>query len=275
MFKPVSFLGKIFKAYLLFPSHPAKIRMETMAGRFLFPSGIRIKNTDGVMFRLDANDWITRTLIEQGNYEGTSLALAKKILQQGGIFVDVGTNFGLYTCMLAQQHKQVQVYSIEPNYQVLGRLIANVRLNKIEEQVHIFNAAVTDKFQVVFLDLPAANNLGSTVASADNNGGMAVLSCSLEYIAAVNNILKINLIKIDIEGNEFVVLEKFPFEKIVVQNIILEFNFLSKISFEQLQFFFDERGFDIFTVEGKPIIDDKNGIPENNIWIVNRLINKK
>ena len=274
MFTPTSLSGKIFKLYLLLPQHPAKIRIENWMGKVFFAKGIKIKNEDGVVFVLDPNDWITRTLIEQGNYEADSLTLAKKILQKGGVFVDVGTNFGLYTCMLSQQHKQIQVYSIEPNYQVLGRLIANVRLNKIEEQVHIFNAAVTDKFQVVFLDLPAANNLGSTVASVDNNGGMAVLSCSLEYITAVNNILKIDLIKIDIEGNEFAVLEKFPFEKIAVQNIILEFNFLSKISFEQLRLFFDERGFDIFTVEGKTIVDDKNGIPENNIWIVNRLINQ-
>jgi FkbM family methyltransferase len=270
MFTPLSMKGKLFRFYLLFPAHPSKIRIQNFLGRMLFPKGIKVSNEEGVVFGLDANDWITRELLERGNYETLSLVQAKKILQNGGTFVDVGANFGLYTCTLAQQNKTTRAYAIEPNYQVLSRLISNIRLNRMEDRVHIFNAAVTDTFQVVFLELPAANNLGSTVASLQNTGGLAVMSCSLAYIAEVNNIQKIDLLKIDIEGNEFVVLEKFPFDKIPVSNIILEFNFLSKISFEQLKAFFDERGFDFFTVEGNPIIGKPEEIPENNIWIKNR-----
>ena len=122
MFTPTSLSGKIFKLYLLLPQHPAKIRIENWMGKVFFAKGIKIKNEVGVVFVLDPNDWITRTLIEQGNYEADSLTLAKKILQKGGVFVDVGTNFGLYTCMLSQQHKQIQMLPCCPDYWLQANL---------------------------------------------------------------------------------------------------------------------------------------------------------
>ena len=138
MFTPVSIKGKLFRFYLLFPAHPSKIRIQNFLGRILFPGGIKISNEEGVLFVLDANDWITRILLLQGNYETLSLVQAKKILQNGGTFVDVGANFGLYTCTLAQQNKATRAYAIEPNYQVLSRLINNIRQNK--NVVRYFNS---------------------------------------------------------------------------------------------------------------------------------------
>ena len=93
---------------------------------------------------------------------------------------------------------------------------------------------------------------------------------TFDFLLQSNNIRQVDLLKIDIEGNEFAVLKNFPFDKIIIKNIILEFNFLSEVSFAQLRFFFDQKGFNFFAVTGNRLVDDKNEIPENNIWIVNR-----
>ena len=270
MFKPVSFLGKLFKWYLLLPAHPAKIRIENRAGKFFFPKGILIKNNDGVTFKLDANDWITRIMIEQGCYELGSITLAKKIIKAGGVFIDVGANFGLYSCMLGFKNNGLKIYSIEPNYRVLHRLTENIEINQLKQQVQIICAAVANKSQLVFLQQPEKNNLGTTVTTLTNNGGPAVLSCPLQLILETNHISEIDLLKIDIEGNEFAVVENFPFDNYPIKNIILEFNFLSPISFAQLKQFFENKGFYFFTITGEKIVDSEKGILENNIWIVNQ-----
>ena len=273
MFKPVSFLGKLFKSYLLLPAHPAKIRFENIAGNFFFPSGIRIQDDNGKFLKLDANDWITRTMIEQGCYEPASIDLAKRITKAGGVFLDIGANFGLYTCLLGYKNADLKIYAVEPNFRVLHRLTNNIQLNNLTEQVQIINAAVSDQFQFVYLELPQKNNMGTTVTSLTNNGNLSVLSCPLSMILESNPITEVELLKIDIEGNEFSVLEHFPFNKYLIKNIILEFNFLSKISLTTLKSFFEERGFDVFTITGESIKDEKSNIPENNLWIVNQLTN--
>lgn len=270
MFRPISFAGKFFKFYLLFPSHPAKIRIENMLGRILFSKGIAIKDEEGVIFKLDANDWITRTMIEQGCYEPASIDLGKKIVEAGGVFVDIGANFGLYSCILGVKNNSLKIYSIEPNYKVLPRLAANITGNHLKEQAHIINAAVSEKSQLVFLELPEKNNLGTTVTSAINKSSLSILSCTLEYILEANHLSQIDILKIDIEGNEFTVLKDFPFDKYVIKNIILEFNHLSGVSFLQLQQFFESKGFIFFTITGEKIETETKDIPENNIWIINK-----
>lgn len=270
MFKPVSLLGKLFKFYLLFPAHPGKIRIENLLGRALFPSGIIIKNEEGVVFKLDANDWITRTMIEEGGYEPASIAAAKKITNGGGVFVDIGANFGLYSCLLGFKNDLLKIYSVEPNYRILPRLAANIQLNNLKPQVEIINTAVSNQVQFVFLQLPEKNNLGTTVASLTNTDGLSILSCPLGYILETNKITTVDLLKIDIEGNEFTVLENFPFDRYSIKNIILEFNFLSKISFTALRSFFEDKGFLLFTITGQKIESEKMEIPENNIWIINQ-----
>jgi hypothetical protein len=103
-----------------------------------------------------------------------------------------------------------------------------------------------------------------------NNAPFSVLSCPLKYIFESQKILTAELIKIDIEGNEFDVLKNFPFDKYEVKNILLEYNCLSKSSLQELADFFYLRGFIMQNIKGKQVNNILEGIPENNLWLVNR-----
>ena len=272
MFKPVSLPGKLFRKYILMFSHPSKIRIQNFIGKYFFSKGIQLKNEDGVMFNLDANDWITRIMLMESGYEIDSTTLAKKILSNGGLFMDVGANFGLFTCIAAHNNDKVRAISIEPNYKVIGRLLNNIMQNRLEERTQVLNTAVTQVFQLVTLEQPASDNLGTTLTRTDKKGLLTILSCSLEFICKENNAGIIELLKIDIEGNEFEIIKDFPFDQYTIKNIILEFNQLSKISFEELRNFFITNGFKSYTVTGEELLDDKKEIPEKNIWFVNQLV---
>lgn len=269
MFYPENFKGLLFKKYLLSFKHPSKIRLQNFIGRNFISEGVDFKNEDGVAFTLDSNDWITRIMLMEGNYENASTALAKKLLSDGGLFVDIGANFGLFTCIVAQGNEKVKVIAIEPNYKVLPNLIRNLERNDLQERVNVKQVAIGAKIEWVTLLQPAADNAGTTQTKSGGEGLLSILSCPLEYILSSPGLGRINLIKIDIEGNEFDVLKDFPFDKYHVENIILEFNHLSHISLPELQLFFKGKGFDSFSVSGKPLGDNTPEIEENNIWFKN------
>ena len=270
MFNPVFSSGKIFKKYLSMHTHPAKIRVQNIAGRHFFSKGILIKNAEGVQFMLDANDWITRIMLLEGDYESSSTELAKKILSNGGLFIDVGANFGLFTCYTAFQNNNIKVIAVEPNYKIIPWLLNNIKMNGLAERVQVIQTAVSNDIQFVTLEQPVSNNMGTTKTHAATNGLLSILSCPLNFICAQQESRIINLVKIDIEGNEFDVLENFSFDKFKIQNIILEFNHLSKVSFEKMQTFFAGKGFKSFTITGEKLENADQGIPENNIWYVNQ-----
>lgn len=276
MFRPVSFSGRIFKSYLLMRSHPTKIRVQNIIGKILFYKGITLKNENGVSFKLEANDWITRIILREGNYESGSTDLAFRLLQSGGSFLDIGANFGLFTCIAAHKNKKINVLAVEPNYKILKSLINNVQGNNLEENVHLINTAISKKFQPVTLMQPALDNLGTTVTNSGIMGPLSILSCPLEFIFKEYNLTVVELLKIDIEGNEFEVLEDFPFEKYEVKNILMEFNHLSKKSFEEIKSFFESKNFKCCTIYGTELLTEDQQIPENNIWFINRhLITKQ
>jgi FkbM family methyltransferase len=269
MFHPITLKGRLFKKYLLSLGHPSKIRLQNLIGKHLISTGVEFKNDEGVIFTLDANDWITRIILMEGNYENASTSLAKKLLADGGVFIDIGANFGLFTCIAAHGNEKVKVIAIEPNYKMIPTLIHNLQSNFLEQRVNVKQAAIGPKIEWVTLEQLTTDNAGTTQTRAGEDGLLSILSCPLEYIVNSAGLKNIQLIKIDIEGNEFEVLKDFPFEKFQVQNIIMEFNHLSLISFKELQSFFNEKGFESFSVSGKTLSTDKDEIKENNIWFKN------
>jgi FkbM family methyltransferase len=271
MFNPISLYSFLFKKYLQTGNHPFKVRIQNLLGKHLFGKGISVVNNTGTRFCLLANDWITRTMLLNGEYEGESIKLSEKLLENGGIFIDIGANFGLYSCILSA-NKNVRVYAIEPNYIVVPALLQNVALNR-RDNVTVLNAALSNDVQFVGFSLENPNNLGMASFEVKNNASFSVLSCPLKYIFESQKILTAELIKIDIEGNEFDVLKNFPFDKYEVKNILLEYNCLSKSSLQELADFFYLRGFIMQNIKGKQVNNILEGIPENNLWLVNRHLN--
>lgn len=265
MFQPSTITGKLFKTYLKLPDHPAKIRIQNILGRQLFPKGIVLKNEKGVVLQLEANDWITRIILQEGYYENQTLQLATTLLKAGDVFMDVGSNFGLFSCY-AGVGSGANIVAVDPNHQIIGRLLKNISLNKLERRVIILNMAITPTIEWVNLGQTSIANSGSTYTTSATNSGLAIFGCPLEYVCERLQFSSIKLIKIDIEGNEYEVLQHFPFEKINVENIIMEYNEHARIGFEALKMFFAGKGYKCLSVDGKQVDDVKQGITENNLW---------
>lgn len=148
-----------------------------------------------------------------------------------GTVIDAGANVGFFT-LLSLQRGATRVYSIEPDASPFFYLKQNF---KNEKSVTLINKALTDYNGTIdFFYME-----GSVASSAIRNTGYYVndtVECiNLQNIINIEN--NINLVKLDIEGSEFAVLEnlkKEHFDKIkqffiefhaessTIKNILLE-----------------------------------------------------
>jgi FkbM family methyltransferase len=73
--------------------------------------------------------------MEAGVFEREETDLARRLLQESDVFVDVGANIGLYTCLARAAHRTV--IAVEPLPRNLEYLYANLRANGFED-VEVF-----------------------------------------------------------------------------------------------------------------------------------------
>jgi FkbM family methyltransferase len=144
-----------------------------------------------------------------GKYEiGTTRAIGR-LLKPGMVFLDVGAHIGWYTLHAARTVGTTgRVYSFEPyppNAEVLER---NVEANGLEEVVRVARLVVSNESGRVRLFVGRRTESNSIFHTAfTNNSHVAVAADRLDAFVEREGWPRIDLIKLDVEGAEFKVLE--------------------------------------------------------------------
>lgn len=145
--------------------------------------------------------------MQQGGYEAPLPILVMAVTARTtGIFLDVGTNNGLYSVLAAITKPEAHAVAFEPYPPVLQVLRENIRLNNLEQRIRVVETALSDTPGVAQLFLPdQAHGLLETSCSleADFKPGLhqqiEVVKARLDDVSFNENI---SLIKVDIEGHE-------------------------------------------------------------------------
>ena len=160
--------------------------------------------------------------IYAGLHEFADMGYLLHVLRGADLFVDVGSNVGSYT-ILACRAIGARGYALEPVPETFGRLLANVRLNGIEQRVVCLNvgAAAESGFLQFTTGLDTTNH---AVAAGDERVATTRVATS-----TLDEILKGEspaLIKIDVEGYETPVLLGAPetLGNAALHSVILELN---------------------------------------------------
>jgi FkbM family methyltransferase len=134
-------------------------------------------------------------------------------LRPGDVCIDIGANVGAHTLLAAQLvGLQGQVHAIEASPTIHRRLIRNLELNNCP-QVRTYNVAVTDSTGPVTIYLHDAWNLGATTIMVDESKRLPSTSEAviggrpLSAVLPIEAIKAARLIKIDVEGAEWLVLQ--------------------------------------------------------------------
>jgi FkbM family methyltransferase len=172
---------------------------------------IKVKMKDGFAMHLDLRDWVDSHLFAKGEYEHNVGVIIKKILRSGDHFVDVGANIGFFTLLGSRiVGSNGTVTSFEPSKNVFQKLSKNVSVNGVKNVV-LHNAAVSDTTDEVILYLGPTSHSGITSLRplGEHDGSTErterINTVTMDSIF-VNSVIRPRLLKIDVEGAEFRVL---------------------------------------------------------------------
>jgi FkbM family methyltransferase len=255
--------------------HPTKIRIVRWLARRLFAGRVRVRYALGATIAIDPADYIGWAVLRTGHYEPASLTLALQIMaRQPGLFVDIGANFGWYSCAVAAI-AGTTVIGIEPDCENCAALRANLAFNQ-SSNVTVINGAVGADFEPVRLIRRARSNSGTVaIKASDEEPGIpgdwvATMPLDLLLERIVVPPVRPVLIKLDVEGFEPQALAGLDFAgPFRPRNILMEFDpVLATAAWGSLgavQAFFAAKGYGVFDVFGRPVTENEPLI-EANVW---------
>lgn len=165
----------------------------------------------GLKLRLEPqhNTIENKILFSAKQREAVELDHLKKLLTNGGTFLDIGANFGYYSLMAAQMGAD-KVISIEPNPALHQRLSDIADLNQFNKIIDANCLGLGESESTLELTLNPVDLGSSSMADPDMVGEkIQVQILPLLKLLKDKNITAIDAMKIDVEGMEDRVL--FPF----------------------------------------------------------------
>lgn len=140
--------------------------------------------------------------IYTGLHEFSDMGFVLHALRPEDTFADVGANVGSYT-ILAGSAVGASGYAFEPVPSTYGKLVDNIRLNRMEDRVRAFNVGLAQAEGVIRFtsDLDTVNH-----ALAENERSANSIEVKVTSLDRVISEKQPNLLKIDVEGYETPVL---------------------------------------------------------------------
>ena len=192
------------------------------------PKNVTTLYGKNVKMDLLETDFGHRRIIMNGFYE---LGLSKEISRlskKGNILVDVGANYGYYSCIWASTNPNNKVFAFEASPKNIAPLKNNIAKNDLDSQVTIHELALGKEKEKLQFNLALEENQsgwgGLTID--ENTESVEVNVDTLDNFAAKNGIEHIDVLKIDTEGADTWVLKgaKRLLEEKKIKHIHFEFN---------------------------------------------------
>jgi FkbM family methyltransferase len=202
-------------------------------------------------------------LVVQGYYEKYETKILSYFAEtKTGSIIDIGANLGYYSVILGKLLKSSdKLIAFEANPQIIEMLNKNIAINDLQEDIKIFNCALSDiNDQKLKLYIPL--KAGSSAASLnklhpdDTNNSIEITTQRLDGITLIRDLESISLIKIDVEGAELNVI-KGAFETIREHKPVLFVELLRKWSKifgyhpNDVLIILQELGYKVFEVNGE------------------------
>ena len=125
---------------------------------------------------------------------------------KGKVFIDIGAHVGRYSILLSKNFEKI--IAIEPDPYNFSYLVKHIYINKLENKILPINVALADKISFMKLYLSEKGE-GKHSLFVPKGKYTFVLTLPLDFIIEKLEILPedISLIKIDVEGAEYIVLK--------------------------------------------------------------------
>ena len=185
------------------------------AGRRLLGRGPELTaSRRGLKWRLDLREGIDFSIYLLGTFEPLTVRCYERIVKPGDSVLDVGANIGAHTLRFAQLvGEQGRVVAVEPTRFAFLKLLANVALNPdlvpriqalqrmlVADATETVAPAIYSSWPLVAAGPLHAEHRGRLMHTA--GAGAATLDATIQELG----MRRIDLIKLDVDGNELSVL---------------------------------------------------------------------
>jgi FkbM family methyltransferase len=175
---------------------------------------VRMEVDPGVDMLLDPEDYVSSVILDTGQWEAESWAIAKQHLPVGGTFVDVGAHIGYYALKAARVvGPKGHVIAVEPDPDTVRQLRDNIQASGANV-IAVQPVACSDSETELDLFAAMRANTGETSlsrANAQQSGGVSavyhVRARPLDAIIQEAGVSRVDVMKIDVEGAELLVLK--------------------------------------------------------------------
>jgi len=149
-----------------------------------------------------------------GYRDGVSLYLWAELCKKSKTILDIGANTGLFSLLAQALNPQARVYAFEPIARFASELEQNCRLNDFD--IYVWQQAMSNQDgEAIIYDLPLEQHYHASLleseASRHYGGGRLVKrkvhTARLDTFIQQQELDRIDLLKIDVEGHEPEVLE--------------------------------------------------------------------
>jgi FkbM family methyltransferase len=183
------------------------------------------------LFRCDLRDAIAREVCFTGRYEPQETALVSTILSPGMTLVDVGANWGYFTLLAASLVGPTgRVLSLEPDPRLYAALTFNIKLNALATVTALPTAAAERRGVLTLAGFDETQDNWGLSRLVDPTwvgaGGprFDVAADSLDALLDEQEVDRVDLVKIDVEGAETIALRgmRRGLERQRYRHVILE-----------------------------------------------------
>lgn len=133
-----------------------------------------------------------------------------KLAKLGGLMVDVGANYGYFSCLWASADVNNRVIAFEASPNNINPLQNNISRNKLEEQITLKNCAVGKEKGILPFTFGSSEKQSGWggILKENEKGDCEVDVISLDdYFSSQEQNLVINALKIDVEGGDTLVIQ--------------------------------------------------------------------
>ena len=165
----------------------------------------------GAVLSCAPSDIIQRKIAYFGVWEPNLTAYLRRSLRSGDVFIDVGANIGYFSLLASRLvGTSGKVVAIEASPEIFERLRRNLKKNSAANVRPINQAAAYEPGQLSVFGGPPENSGRTSVMPLAGNRFQAFVEAQpLHCMLTPDELARIRLIKIDIEGAEAQVLKSF------------------------------------------------------------------
>jgi FkbM family methyltransferase len=183
----------------------------------VFGANIRKVKRRGIFWELDITEGIDFSIFIFGLFEKTTSKAIRRLVANNSVVIDIGANIGAHTLPMAELvGEKGKVYAIEPTNYAYGKLTNNLLINKDlskrvqADQVVLTNNGAKEKVKELYSSWPLSIKFEDDQRHTVHQGVLRSISGAeentLDSYVSINNITSLDLIKLDVDGNELDVL---------------------------------------------------------------------